>query len=253
MDPRQDLVRANKQLNALNQAVRRFVGSHAYQLRKSTVTEDCKKYGIIYVDSCKPIPGDIPLLVGDICNSLRSGLDHILWQVWLKEDPNFDKPVSFPICDTTRCFEIAAPKHIGGLPRNQQAKFESVQPYNRGSKYLSILRELNNADKQRLKPVVSTTSIIDQIKLRGVISPSGQFRIIIDPSKPPELEVGTELVRVLLGEFVGEIDVDRKFKYWQVFGSSPEIAEGLAVVSTLTAIRDEVKCVLDQFRPFLSA
>ena len=100
MDPRQNLGRANKQLKALNQAVRRFVRSQAYQLRKSTVTEDGKRYGIIYVDSCKPIPDEIPLLVGDICSSLRSALDSILRQVWLKEDPDFDKPVSFPICDS---------------------------------------------------------------------------------------------------------------------------------------------------------
>jgi len=246
-------VRANKQLKALNQAVRRFVGSHAYQLRKSTVTEDGKKYGIIYVDSCKPIPDDIPLLVEDVCNSLRSALDHIMWRVWRKEDPDLHGPMCFPICDTASWFEIAAPKHIGGLPPDQQAMFESVQPYYRGNNYLSVLRELNKADKQRLTPVVSTTSIIDQLKLRGMISPAGKFRIITDPSKPPVLEVGAELVRVDLEEFVGDIDVDRKFKYWQVFGRSPKIAEGLGVVSTLTATRDEVKWVLDQFNPFLRA
>ena len=240
-------------MKALNQAVRRFVGSQAYQLRKSTVTEDGNNYGIIYVDSCKPIPDDIPLLAEDVCNILRSALDHISWRVWLREDPNSHNPISFPICDTASWFEIAAPKHIGGLPRDQQAMFESVQPYNRGNKYLSILRELNDADKQRLNPVVSTTSIIDQLKLRGMISPAGKFRFITDPSKPPVLEVGTELMRVDLGEFVGDIDVKGKFKYWQVFGSSPEIAQGLDVVSTLTAIRDEVKYVLDQFKPFLRA
>ena len=100
--------------------------------------------------------------------------------------------------------------------------------------------------------MVSTTSIIDQIKLRGMISPAGKFRIIIDP-KRPELKVGAELLRVPLEEMVGEIDVKRNFKYWQVFGISPEIAEGLAVVSTLTAIKDEVKWVLDRFGPLLRA
>ena len=86
-----------------------------------------------------------------------------------------------------------------------------------------------------------------------MISPAGKFRIITDPSKHPELEVGTELMRVSLEEFVGEIDVDRKFKYWQGFGSIPKIAEGLAVVSTVAAIKDEVKCVIDQFSPSLRA
>ena len=84
-----------------------------------------------------------------------------------------------------------------------------------------------------------------------MISPSGKFRFLTDPSKPNLLEVGAELLRVPLDEFVGEIDIDRKFKYWQVFGRLPKIAEGLAVVSTLTAIKDEVKYVLDQFKPCL--
>lgn len=253
IDPQRDLVRANKRLKALNQSLRRFSGSQAYQLRKSTVTEDGDNYGIIYVDSCNPIPENIPLLVDDVCSSLRSALDHISWKVWLKEDPNFDKTRCFPICDTAAMFEIAAPELIGGLPREQQAIFESAQPYSRGNNYLSILREVSDAEKQRLNPVVSTASIIDHIKLRGMISPSGKFRFITDPSKPPVLEVGSELLRIPLEEFVGEIDVDRKFKYWQVFGSFPEIAEGLAVASTLTDIMDEVKCVFDNFSQFLRA
>ena len=251
IDLRQNLARANKQLKALSQADRRFVGSHAYQLRKSTVTENGDRYGIIYVDSRKPIPESIPLLVEDVCNNLRSALDQISWRLWLSANPNFNQPICFPICDTANLFENAALKCIGGLPQDQQAIFESVQPYNRGNNYLSILRDLNHADNQRLNPVVSTTSIVDHIKLRGIISPSGKFKILIDRSKPTELEVGAELLRVPLEEMVGEIDVDRNFKYWQVFGNSPEIAEGLPVVSTLSSIRYEVKWVLDQFRPFL--
>ena len=152
---------------------------------------------------------------------------------------------------TVNLFENAALKSIGGLPQDQQALFESAQPYNRGNNYLAILRDLNRADNQRLNPVVSTTSITDHIKLRGMVSPSGKFRLIFDRSKPTKLEVGTELLRVPLEEMVGEIDVDRNFKYWQGFGNSPKIAESLPVVSTLNSVRDEVKWVLEQFRPYL--
>ena len=146
MDPWQTLKVANKQLKTLNQADRRFVGSRAHQLRKSTVSEGGENYGIIYVDSCNPIPENIPLLVEDVCNNLRAVLDHISWKVWLKEEPNSSKPLYSPICDTAILFEIEASEHIGGLPQNQQAIFEAVQPYNRENNYLSILRELNNAD-----------------------------------------------------------------------------------------------------------
>ena len=250
-DPRQNLARANKQLKALSQADRRFGGSHAFQLRKSTVTENGDRYGIIYVDSRKPMPDSIPLLVEDVCNYLRSTLDQIWRQLWLKANPNFNHPICFPICDSAHPFENAALKSTGGLPQEQQSIIESVQPYNRGNNYLSILRDLSQADNQRLNPVVSITSILGQIKLRGMISPSSNFRIISDRSMPTELEVGAELLRVPLEEMIGEIDVDRNFKYWQVFGNSPEIAARLPVVSTLSSIRQEVKWVYDQFRPFL--
>ena len=252
IEPQQELVKANKHLKALNRDVGRFVGSQAYQLGKSTVTgKDGTKYGTIYVKSCRPIPDDIALMVGEVCSDLRSVLDHILFQLWDKEDPNKHKPASFPICDTKSCFENGAPEHIGDLPLEQRAIFESVQPYERGNSFLSILRELSSADKHRLNPVVSTTTIIDQLKFKGMVSPAGKFRIITGQSDPLVLETGTELMRVPLEEFVGDFNVSPKFKYWQVFGRFPEIADGLPVLKTLTAVRDEVKYVLEQFKPFL--
>ena len=239
-------------MKALTQDVRRFVSSQAYQLGKSTATgNDGAKYGTIYVESCKPIPDSIPLIVGEVCSELGAVLDQILWQLWVKEDPDFNEPVSFPICDASSWFENTAPQQIGGLPSEQRAMFESVQPYTRGNNYLSFLRELINADQHRLNPVVSTTSIIDQLKFKGRVSPAGKFRIFTPPSNTLVLEVGAELMRVPLGEFVGDFNVNRKFKYWQVFGTFPEIAAGLPVVNTLTAIRDEVKTVLGRFRRFL--
>ena len=241
-------------MKVLSQDVRRFVSSRAYELGKSTATgNDGTKYGTIYVESCKPIPENIPLIVGEVCSDLGAVLDQILWKLRVKEEPDFNEPVSFPIYDTNSWFENTAPEHIGGLPSEQRAMFESVQPYKRGNNYLSILRELNNADQHRLNPVVSTTSIIDQLKFKGRVSPAGKFRIITAPSNTSVLEVGAELMRVPLGEFVGDFNVSRKFKYWQVFGKFPEIADGLPVVKTLTAIREEVKHVLDRFKPFLKS
>lgn len=248
MNPRQELARAGKQLKALKKADKRFVGSRAYELGKSTVTEDGDDFGIIYVEACRPIPDDIPQLVGDICDTLRFALDSTLLRVWQTHDPSFAKPVSFPIWDSAACFEMHAPEQIGGLPSEQQTLFESVQPYVRGNAYLSLLRELSDADQQRLNPVISTTSIVDQVKLRGMISPSGKFKFIVNHSTPA-LEVGTELLRVPLEEFVGDIDVDPKFKYWQVFGSAPKLSEGMPLVGALTSIKDEVKHVVDRFRP----
>ena len=248
-NPRQVLSRAAKQLKALNKADRRFTGSRAYALAKSRLTEDGDDFGIIYVDSCQPIPDDIPRLVGDICETLRSALDMTLLQVWGLQDSTPSEPVSIPIFDAAAGFEKAISKQLSYLSSEQQKVLESVQPYVRGNPYLSIIRDLSEADQHRLNPVISTTSIVDQVKLRGMISPAGKFRFIVNVPTPA-LAVGTELLRIPLGEFVGDIDVDRKFKYWQVFGGDPQICEGLNVVDTLTVIKNEVGWVVDQFNSF---
>lgn len=251
-NPRQVLRQAAKQLKDLNKADRRFAGSRAYTLGKSRVTEDGDDFGIIYVDSCRPIPDDIPRLIGEICDGLRSALDITLSHVWGLQDSGLSQPVSFPIFDTAAGFERAISKQLIGLSPEQQNVLESVQPYLRGNPYLSILRELSEANQQRLNPVISTTSIVNQVKLRGMISPAGKFRFIVNVPAPA-LAVGTELLRIPLEEFVGDIDVDRKFKYWQVFGGDPQVCEGLNVVETLTAMRDEVDWVVDRFSQFLNS
>ena len=248
-NPRQVLRQAAKQLKALNKADRRFAGSRAYTLAKSQLTEDGDDFGIIYVDSCRPIPDDIPRLVGEICDGLRATIDIILSQVWGIQDSSASQPVSFSILDTAAGFERVISKQLGWLSPERQKLLESLQPYVRGNPYLSILRELSEADQHRLDLVTSTNSIVDQVKLRGMISPSGKFRFIVNVSTPA-LTVGTELLRIPLEEFVGDIDVDRKFKYWQVFGGDPNICEGLNVVETLTAIKGEVDWVVDRFNSF---
>ncbi len=237
-------------MKALSRADRKFVGSHAYDLRKSTVTENGDLFGIIYVDSHKPIPKIIPCLAEDVCSILLSALDQVSGHLLLSANPDFDLPTCFPIYETASLFENSHLKRAGSLPEIQENIFESVQPYNRGNNSLSILRELACADNQRPKPIVSKTSIINQIKLKGMISPSGNFKFIVDRAHIAELETGAELLRIPLEEMVGEIEVHRNFKYWQVFGKSPGIAEGLLVASTLGSISNEVEWVLDQFTPF---
>jgi len=46
-DPRQSLKLAQKRLKDLSRADGKFVGSHAYKFRKSTVTENGDRFGII--------------------------------------------------------------------------------------------------------------------------------------------------------------------------------------------------------------
>lgn len=251
--PRQKLRRANIHLNAFKRSLKRFNDRKPYELSSKVVHQDDGSYGTIYVNRCDPVPDSMALIVGDICNNLRSVLDHILWQLWLKVNSAFDKNVTFPICADSNRFRAEATKLIKDLPAEQRALIASVQPYSRGNDLLSVLRELNNADKHRLITIVQAAAQYTQIGISGpfVIPPKGTLQIYA-PAKT-RLEYGAVLLRYPLKylEPGAEAQVAASFNVLIEFGESPKIAEGRIVGTTLRAIRDEVTYILDRFKGFL--
>ena len=251
--PTQKLRRANIHLNAFQRSLKRFMDRKPHEISHKVVREDDGSYGTIYVSRCDPIPDSMALIVGDICNNLRSVLDHILWQLWLKADSTFDQNVTFPIFADPNRFKREAARHIEGLDAVQRTLIANVQPYRRGNDLLSVLRELNDADKHRLITIVRAMAQYTNIHISGhfIIPPKGSIKIYA-PAKSG-LEYGTELLRYPL-EYLkpgAEAAVDANFNILIVFGEFPNIAEGRIVGTTLRAIRDEVTYVLDRFREFL--
>ena len=248
---RQKLSRANRHLQALDRAVKRFGDSEPYALVFSVVKESGGTYGVIKIKILKPVPDSLGLIVGDVCNNLHSALDHLSWQLWLKVDHVFNSAVHFPICANKRWFDQQAPKNIEGLPAQEQKLIESLQPYKRGNRLLSILRELNITEKHRLIPVVVSQAQIT------ILSFEGRLNLRIPPGKSFEIpgrtttpiQDGAEVWRVEVGEGVttDDLRVRAGFAFEFKFDGIPAIASKECVTKTLRSVRDEVRYVLDQF------
>lgn len=117
-----------------------------------------------YIIRCqlkKVLSEDIPLALGDFIYALRSGLDHIAWQVALLTTKRPSRDTMFPIFgeDTPRNQELLR-KRVWDWPCEAIDIIKDLQPYKRGAAYrddpLWQLNELSNIDKHRIPAGRST-------------------------------------------------------------------------------------------------
>lgn len=149
------LSRAKYHFKVVDDLVERIKKREPYQIVDEVVQNGQTRERVLRFKQVEDIPPDVSLLIGDICNNLRSALDHLLWQLWLLKYPSFDKSVSFPICDSRVAFNNkSTTRHIKELSAIQRAAIESLQPYKTGNKALSFLRDVNNSDKHRIIQVI---------------------------------------------------------------------------------------------------
>jgi len=103
------------------------------------------------------------LIIGDAANSLRSALDHLVYQLALLD--NRRKPreqllarCQFPISSGPKAFRQRRVGYIGLLNDAHQASIRRLQPYQKGNREraqrLRLLQSLVNTDKHRYVPLV---------------------------------------------------------------------------------------------------
>ena len=232
--------------------MRRFAAHDPYRIGFRVIREDDKRYATAFVDVWNPLPASIPLIAGDICNNLRLALDHLLRQCWLDAGPGFagpgfDKRVSFPIVPP-QLFDATVRQEISGLPGAQRTLIEQAQPYKRGNNLLVILNEMDQMDKQRLLPVATATTQMEDVLLIGYQTVPEYDAVHF--TVPPEIQIekGAELERFPLDnlEPTGNGHEAEILQFNFLF-TQPEAAAGLGVLTTLRDIRDEVLWVIDQF------
>lgn len=113
----------------------------------------------------------VGLAVGDVVQNLRGSLDHLFWQLACLKDngqPENERAVHFPLCDTERSFKKN--KARGTIDAAHWSRIKEFQPYKgpngRGDvcigpyvHQLTQLRELSNTDKHR---TLNTVLIVPQ-------------------------------------------------------------------------------------------
>jgi hypothetical protein len=111
----------------------------------------------------KPIPIQIPLIAGDFCYCLRSGLDQLAWQLArINKVAHPRTHTSFPI------FSVKSPNGFQDKTRDvlpgAVEVIEALQPYHRGDDFknhpLWLLNELCNIDKHMIFAVHSTLGTV---------------------------------------------------------------------------------------------
>jgi hypothetical protein len=145
----------------------------------------------------EPLPGDLPLLVGDWAHNLRSALDHIVHAH--VDDPAEQSACAFPSWrnEAPPTSEQWAKKVLRSVPGGRaeplRRAIEQIQPYWGGSdEWLWALTELDNIDKHRVPlsvaAAVETTRSVSQGQFVDEPGPSGfpyddglLFEIAADP------------------------------------------------------------------------
>lgn len=102
----------------------------------------------------KPIPVDIPLIVGDAIQNLRSALDHVahfLVSVGLGPGHPPITHAYFPIAENATKYNAELPRKVRGMRQAAINAINAIQPYGGGNgELLWVIHTLNNIDKHRL-------------------------------------------------------------------------------------------------------
>jgi hypothetical protein len=101
-----------------------------------------------------PIPGRLPIIIGDCLQNLRSALDYLVWELVLASGNEPGRHNMFPICATEEAFSQSVSRHrLKGVVSDAIAEIKGMQPYHYGCAYekamLWVLDDLCNINKHR--------------------------------------------------------------------------------------------------------
>jgi hypothetical protein len=167
--PRRKLDRAAEHIKTLNYAVSRWFDSNPLRVVAQHFDMDQTNY--IYLFEFPAVPILFGIVAGDIFHNLRSALDHLVWQLALKNTSTPSPITAFPICiknngDTSRHMN----RLLKDVSDDARQVIESLQPYN--TTYLRkpehhglwMLDQLSNFDKHR---IITLNAGIAEIKFRA--------------------------------------------------------------------------------------
>jgi hypothetical protein len=204
-----------------------------------------------------PFPLHLALVLGDCIHNICAALDHLIWQLVLREDQEPGQHHSFPLCQTREDFidKVKLPAQRGkkkfplyGIPVDGDAWtiIEQAQPFLTGQPQrhpLWFVSYLNNVDKHRTILVqysrIDVQEFIDHLRWVPDLQPIEQRVTTLFPSG----EEPTELARF---RFAGNAPVSMYMDSYEV--GLPLIGDGKrhATVAILNVARLQVEQILNQ-------
>jgi hypothetical protein len=246
--------RADQHIENLNRLVNSFceANHNAFTIKDLETGE--KGYAVAFRQTISP---EIPLLIGDAVHNLRSALDHLAWQLVIRNGKVPDR-TQFPLYSDRKKFNGRPKSVTEGMSTTDIQQIESMQPYQAGYEALGILSELNNFDKHRL--LVGAAShvgnaffgIQDVQKLlasKEMLASKGpiafNFSVMLKQTVP--LKDGDVLCKISPEQFSSPFNIFEFKPKVTIFDPPVSGQDQIAVVTLLTILSTAVKCVIKDF------
>jgi len=158
-ESRLKIIRANSHIEELNSCIGEFLKTDFYSLTLKNNPDT----GFNFVEfTKKPLPDNIPLIIGDAVHNLRTALDFSVCEI-VRNAGLSDVDTHFPF-DKTRenlIDRIEKGEINRASPKIASLILNKIQPYETGNFFLWALNQLDRADKHRLLiPVVDIVSLV---------------------------------------------------------------------------------------------
>lgn len=246
--------RASEHIRNLNAEINTLIDGDAYRI-VSEPEGDARKSSIRVIGTEPPLR--LAVVAGEIVHQLRSSLDHLVCQLAIANGKPVKRSHQFPICDTPGKFKAACKRgNIKGLSASARSLIEGRQPYKKGEdikkNFLYLLREMDDADKHRLLPVVAALANVLELRIgddSGVRPKDDPIQIVgLDPPKKAQRPTreGTEIQRIYFGDPEPNVKVTGKPVVEVVFENVGSMTEQ-PVMYVVQELRDKTVALLNTF------
>lgn len=254
--------RAEHHILDLKEGIEAFLQSDPYEIViKDNPEADRREHRVIRADSPAV---DLSLFVGDAVHSLRSALDHLVWQLVIANggEPN-DLKTEFPVWRSESHFKSGRPGNAKGISKDALDVLYALKPYKGGNDALWRLHRLDIIDKHRLLLTVAAAAMtvvfdmgprmrqahIEAFGNQGDGWPPESIPVEIVAAEP-EIMVPDALV---FGAPLGDKESDNTKIGVAVTLHEPEIVGTESVLVTLGQLVSFVNEVIDLFAPFIES
>ena len=144
------LERANHHLREFQSALRSFYESNPYIVAAKRDPDSRKP--VYYLAAVRPVPPAIPILAGEVIQSLRTVLDYVSYELVVlgsQAAGPFDY-VCYPIFKSADNYKIARLGKVKGARQQAIDAIDATRPYKGGNDLFWVIDKLNVVDKHRL-------------------------------------------------------------------------------------------------------
>jgi len=158
--------RANQHIDELNNALVAFVQTDFYSLRVDEDTDTGNH--VLKFEMTKPVPNEIPLIIGDAVHNLRAGLDLLACEIVSLSGGTPSKWTSFPIRETRQDVETSLNREIKIAGSDiVNIILNVIKPYRGGNDAIYALHSLDIIDKHRLLIPMITVAALNHVNIKA--------------------------------------------------------------------------------------